>query len=256
MYDSPPWAEKRISLLSGCDKCSPECDNCWMFSMVGSHQNKKMLLRTQPERFKDFPKIAMHKKDFDKVGKRDPQNYFIAEMSDLFHDDVPVEFIQEWFKIMHDNPQHTFQLLKKRSGNMLKYTEKGLIEWPSNVWAGVTAGIESSLWRVDHLRKIPAALRFISIEPLLGPMPNINLEGIGWVVIGKENVPRGQTPRPTDSLWIEGIIDKCFDAKIPVWMKAETPYILEYPKGWNFTNSTIKKIALIKDSYHSMIHFH
>jgi protein gp37 len=135
-------------------------------------------------------------------------------MSDLFHARVPLEFIQRVFAVMADTPQHTYQVLTKRSARLPKLADK--LPWPPNVWLGVSVEDTNRLYRVDHLRAVPAAVRFLSCEPLLGPLAQLDLTGIGWVITGGES---GPAARPMDPEWVREIRDNCLGSGVAFFHK-------------------------------------
>jgi len=139
---------------------------------------------------------------------------FVNSMSDLFHEDVPVEFIQKVFEVMRQASRHTFQVLTKRSARLVRLNPE--IDWPENVWMGVSIETERYLFRADHLRETGATIRFISFEPLLGPMPELDLTGIDWVIAGGESGPGA---RPMEKSWAIGIKEQCVRAGVPFFFK-------------------------------------
>jgi protein gp37 len=143
-----------------------------------------------------------------------PRKIFVNSMSDLFHRDVPASFIFKVFQIMKERPQHLFQVLTKRSRNLLKLGSK--LHWPENIWMGVTVESREYLGRIDDLKATPAKIKFLSLEPLLGPIPHIDLKKIDWVILGGESGPRS---RPMDPLWVRDIRDQCLSAGVPFFFK-------------------------------------
>ena len=139
---------------------------------------------------------------------------FVNSMSDLFHESVPLAFIRRVFATMKRTPQHTYQILTKRAERLEELA--GKLAWPKNVWMGVSVETEDYTYRIDHLRKTGAAVRFLSLEPLLGPLDNLNLAGIHWVIAGGESGPHA---RPVDPDWIRSIRDQCFDAEVAFHFK-------------------------------------
>jgi len=139
---------------------------------------------------------------------------FVNSMSDLFHAKVPLDFVRQVFEVMRDTPQHTYQVLTKRSARLPKVA--GKLDWPDNLWLGVSVENEDHMDRVNHLRQVPAAVRFLSCEPLLGPLPSLDLAGIGWVITGGESGPRA---RPLDPQWVRDIRDICVQAQVPFFHK-------------------------------------
>jgi protein gp37 len=145
---------------------------------------------------------------------KQPRTVFVNSMSDLFHKDVPVEFIRQVFDVMGRAPQHRFQVLTKRSERLAKLS--GELPWPSNVWMGVTVESNEYVWRIDHLRQTGASIKFISFEPLLGAIAAASLEGIDWVIAGGESGPGA---RPMNYDWVVSIRDQCLAAGVPFFFK-------------------------------------
>lgn len=143
-----------------------------------------------------------------------PQLVFVNSMSDLFHEDVPLWFIQEIFTVMQRCPQHTFQVLTKRSRRLTQLTDQ--LPWPPNVWMGVSVETEAYEFRLDHLRACDAAVKFASIEPLLGSVANVDLAGLNWVIVGGES---GSGARPMDPLWVYQVLYRCQCLDIPFFFK-------------------------------------
>jgi protein gp37 len=143
-----------------------------------------------------------------------PRRIFVNSMSDLFHPDVPLWFINRVFKTMVECPQHSFQILTKRSGRLEKLSAK--LPWPANVWMGVSVEDSRVLWRADDLRKVPAAIRFLSCEPLIGSLVGIDLTGIHWVIVGGES---GFGARPMKIEWVREIFRACRSADVPFFFK-------------------------------------
>jgi protein gp37 len=139
---------------------------------------------------------------------------FVDSMSDLFHARVPLAFVRQVMDVMRETPQHTYQVLTKRSRRLARIGNQ--LDWPANVWMGVSVENADALGRVDELRRVPAAVRFLSCEPLLGPLDGIDLEGIGWVIAGGESGPRA---RPMDPQWVADLRDVCQQAEIPFFFK-------------------------------------
>jgi protein gp37 len=131
-------------------------------------------------------------------------------MSDLFHARVPLDFVQQVVQTMSDTPQHTYQVLTKRARRLRLLSER--IDWPANVWVGTSVESADQLHRVDDLRQVRSAVRFLSLEPLLGPLPDLDLSGIGWVIVGGESGPHA---RPIDADWVRDIRDQCVEQGVP-----------------------------------------
>jgi protein gp37 len=167
------------------------------------------------ERYSNGFEVTLHP-DLIDVPKnwKSSRRVFVNSMSDLFHEQVPVEFISRVFKTMNDCPQHSFQILTKRSGRLLELARS--LKWTSNIWMGVTVESSSYVWRIHDLKKTPAQIRFLSVEPLITAIPNLPLEGIHWVIVGGESGPGAREMRKG---WVEGILKQCRDAKVPFFFK-------------------------------------
>ena len=135
-------------------------------------------------------------------------------MSDLFHARVPVEFVRQVFAVIADTPQHTYQVLTKRSRRIRRLADS--LQWPRNLWLGVSVENDEVAYRVDDLRAVPAAVRFLSCEPLLGPLPGLDLDGVGWFIVGGESGP-GCRPMAAD--WARDLRDRCIDGRVPFFFK-------------------------------------
>jgi len=148
------------------------------------------------------------------LGWKKPRMVFVNSMSDLFHEDVPLEFIQEVFGVMRHASWHTFQVLTKRSRRLLEFNSE--IDWPPNVWMGVSVENKDYTFRIDHLRQTDAHIKFLSLEPLLGPLPDLDLHGIHWVIVGGESGPGART---LEKEWVVDIRDRCLAAHVPFFFK-------------------------------------
>jgi protein gp37 len=145
---------------------------------------------------------------------RSPRIVFVNSMSDLFHAKVPLAFVQQVFGVIADTPQHTYQVLTKRARRLHRVAHR--LEWPANLWMGVSVEDSSQLARVDELRRVPAAVRFLSCEPLLGPLTGLDLDGIGWVITGGESGPHA---RPINPAWVRDVRDACQRGGVPFFHK-------------------------------------
>jgi protein gp37 len=145
---------------------------------------------------------------------RKPQVIFVNSMSDLFHEEVPTDFIQQVFQVMREAHWHVFQVLTKRSERLAQLNAE--LDWPANVWMGVSVEDEDRLYRIAHLRETGAAVKFLSLEPLLGPLPGLDLRGIDWAIVGGESGPKS---RPMQEAWALEIRDKCQAAQVPFFFK-------------------------------------
>jgi protein gp37 len=168
----------------------------------------------QPNYRNDF-KVSLHKHALDlPLGWRKPQTVFVNSMSDLFHEEVPLDFIRRVFGVMQKAKWHLFQVLTKRSQRLVELAP--LLPWPPNVWMGVTVECAEYLHRVDNLREVPATVRFLSLEPLLGPLPGLDLRSIDWVIVGGESGPGSRIMHES---WALNIRDQCVQFGVPFFFK-------------------------------------
>lgn len=159
--------------------------------------------------------LAIHENSFNlPLSWKKPQMIFVNSMSDLFHKDVPDDVILTLIRIMREADWHTFQILTKRSDRLQQLSAR--IDWPGNVWMGVSVENQETVHRIQHLVKTQARIKFLSLEPLLGPLPNLLLEDIDWVIVGGESGPRS---RPIETQWVSEIRDQCLAAKAPFFFK-------------------------------------
>lgn len=195
------WTEMTWNPVTGCDKISAGCKFC--YAEVMSKRLKAMGLAKYANGFK----LTLHEEELNTPYTwTKPRIIFVNSMSDLFHKDIPVEFIQKVFKVMKENPQHVFQVLTKRADVVLYYDKEGWLEWAHNIWMGVSVENERVMNRIELLRQSKARTKFLSCEPLIGPLPNLNLKGIDWVIVGGES---GRKPRPMKKEWVLDIKKQC-----------------------------------------------
>jgi len=203
------WTSSTWNPVTGCSKISAGCKNCYAERMA-----HRLKLMGQPNYRNGF-RVTLHPRMLNLPLKwKKPQTIFVNSMSDLFHKDVPLEFIHKVFDVMKQADNHRFQVLTKRSGRLRQLA--GNLDWPGNVWMGVSVENADCLYRIDDLRNTPAQVKFLSIEPLLGPLVEINLEGIDWVIVGGESGPHA---RPMLKSWVTDILDQCNRAKVPFFFK-------------------------------------
>lgn len=212
------WTEVTWNPTTGCDRISDGCLNCYALTMA------KRLKAMGSERYQNDgdPRtsgpgfaLTLHPEALDQPYRwSGHRTVFVNSMSDLFHAKVPISFVRDVFQVIADTPQHTYQVLTKRSARLPKIADK--LDWPSNLWMGVSVETSDFLYRVDHLREVPAAVRFLSCEPLLGSLAGIDLSGMGWVITGGESGPRA---RPLDPEWVREIRDACLEAQVPFFHK-------------------------------------
>lgn len=203
------WTEMTWNPTTGCDKISAGCKYC--YAEVMSRRLQAMGI----DKYKDGFKLRIHEDALlIPYGWKSPKIVFVNSMSDMFHKDVPLSFIQKVFKTMNENPQHTFQVLTKRSDILLKYHKE--LNWTHNIWMGVSVEDNRVKNRIDDLRKTNARTKFLSCEPLIGSIPKMNLKKIDWVIVGGES---GRTPRPMNIDWVLDIQQQCEKAKVAFFFK-------------------------------------
>lgn len=208
-YSDIEWTESTWNPVTGCTKISAGCKNCYAERMA--HRLKAM---GQPNYANGF-QVTLHEHALNiPFSWKKPRTVFVNSMSDLFHKDVPLDFIRRVFEVMRKTPWHTYQVLTKRSGRL--HSLCGSLQWAPNIWVGVSVESGRHLVRMDHLREVPAAVRFISFEPLLEPLPDLHLEGIHWAIVGGESGPGA---RPLDYNWVVDIRDQCVAAEVPFFFK-------------------------------------
>lgn len=202
------WTETTWNPTTGCDRISPGCDNCYALTLakrLKAMGSAKYQTDGDPRTSGPGFGVAVHVSALALPFRwRDPRLVFVNSMSDLFHAKIPLEFIRRVFDVMAATPQHTYQLLTKRARRLRRLAPH--LDWPPNVWMGVSVESEKVLNRVDNLREVPAAVRFLSCEPLLGPLPGLNLDGIHWAITGGESGPKA---RPVEPAWVRQIRDAC-----------------------------------------------
>jgi protein gp37 len=203
------WTHATWNPVTGCDKVSPGCAHCYAetfaerFRGVPDHPYQQGFdLKLWPDRL--YVPLAWKR----------PRLIFVNSMSDLFHEDIPLSFVQSIFSTMRQADWHTFQILTKRADRLAEVAPE--LDWPQNVWMGVSIENRRFVHRADRLRAVPAAVRFISAEPLLGPLEGLNLDGIAWLIAGGESGPRH---RPVQGDWIRALRDLCQTQGIPFFFK-------------------------------------
>lgn len=203
------WTEATWNPVTGCDKVSPGCKNCYAERMARRLQAAGTL------HYKDgFEPTLHHDVLHVPLGWKKPRVIFVNSMSDLFHDAVPLDFIQRVFAVMHAVPHHQFQILTKRADRLRDLD--AVLPWRSNIWMGVSVESADYLSRIRLLRQTRAHIKFLSLEPLLGPLPQLNLRGIDWVIVGGESGPYARPMSPT---WVRAIKAQCLAAKVPFFFK-------------------------------------
>jgi protein gp37 len=203
------WTESTWNPVTGCTKISAGCRNCYAERMA-----LRLKAAGSPNYARGF-RVTLHEHALEiPLRWKRPRAIFVNSMSDLFHKDVPFDFISKIFDVMNRASQHRFQILTKRSERLLELSAR--LTWPENVWMGVTVENNECAFRIDHLRQTDAAIKFISLEPLLGPISRINIEGIDWVIVGGESGPKARPMKPE---WATNIRDQSLAAGIPFFFK-------------------------------------
>ena len=212
------WTETTWNPTTGCDRVSAGCDHCYALTLA-----KRLKAMGSPKYTHDGdPRtsgpgfgVATHPAALAEPFRwRQPRLVFVNSMSDLFHARVPLEFIQQVFRVMDATPQHTYQVLTKRPRRMRRLATE--LSWPDNLWVGTSVESTDVLGRVTDLQAVPAAVRFLSCEPLLGPLSDLDLSGIGWVIVGGESGPGA---RAMDPDWVRDIRESCQQAEVPFFFK-------------------------------------
>lgn len=203
------WTEMTWNPVTGCDKISAGCKYCYAEVMA------KRLQAMGVEKYKDAFKLTLHEEALlIPYTWKKQKVVFVNSMSDLFHKDVPLEFIQKVFKTMNENPQHTFQVLTKRAERLLQLDVK--LKWAHNIWIGVSVENNKVISRIDYLRQTSARTKFLSCEPLIGSLSNMNLQNIDWVIVGGES---GRKARPMKEDWVLDIMDQCKENNVAFFFK-------------------------------------
>jgi protein gp37 len=203
------WTDATWNPVTGCTKISPGCKHCYaerlanrLKAMGQANYRNGFEVTLQPQMLA----LPLHWKT--------PKRIFVNSMSDLFHEDVPDSYIQQVFEVMAKGHWHQYQVLTKRSERVLALNKK--LPWEQQIWMGVSVEYEKYARRIDDLRKTSAHVKFLSLEPLLGPLRKLNLRGIDWAIVGGESGPGA---RPIDPQWVTDIRDQCFQAGVPFFFK-------------------------------------
>jgi protein gp37 len=203
------WTDATWNPVTGCTKISPGCKNCY------AHRMARRLHAMGQVRYRNNFDVTLHPDLLQQPLRwSQARKIFVNSMSDLFHPDVPLEFIQAVFDVMGKAYWHTFQILTKRSERLAELAAD--ISWHKNVWMGVSVESQQYVYRIEHLRKAPAQVRFLSVEPLLGPIPRLPLQGVHWVIVGGES---GSGARSIDPQWVRKIRNRCVAQAVPFFFK-------------------------------------
>ena len=212
------WTEATWNPTTGCDRVSAGCDNCYALTLakrLKAMGNPKYQNDGDPRTSGPGFGVTVHPDGLlIPYSWKRPRVVFVNSMSDLFHARVPIGFIRQVFEVMAGTPQHTYQVLTKRTRRLTRIAAK--LDWPSNVWMGASVESADQYDRIRELVTVPAAVRFLSCEPLLAPLPDLPLDGINWVIAGGES---GVNARPVERAWIQDIRDQCVAAHTPFFFK-------------------------------------
>ena len=203
------WTEATWNPLTGCNKVSPGCKNCYAEKL--SYRLQKM----GQYNYRNGFALTLHHQALEIPLKwKKPKLIFVNSMSDLFHKEVPVLFVQQVFAVMNQCPQHQFQILTKRADRLETLSKR--VKWTNNIWMGVSVENNRYINRIDHLLNTKAKIKFLSLEPLLGPLKRLELKGIDWVIVGGESGPKARAIQPD---WVLEIRDQCIAQKVPFFFK-------------------------------------
>lgn len=203
------WTDKTWNPVTGCTKKSEGCVHCYAEVMARRLKGKGQL------KYRNAFSLTLHPEDLDEPKKwRKPHNIFICSMGDLFHEDVPFEFVDKVMKTIRETPWHRYQILTKRAERMEEYFLSHSV--PSNAWLGVTVEVQRTLSRIDNLRHLPASVRFLSCEPLLEDLGHMDLEGVDWIIVGGES---GTQARPMKEEWVLNIKRQAEEQDIAFFFK-------------------------------------
>jgi protein gp37 len=203
------WTNATWNPVTGCTQVSAGCDNCYAAALAAR------LKRMGNPRYRNEFRVTLHQDLLNlPLRWKQPRKIFVNSMSDLYHKEVPDAFISAVFETMRKASWHTFQILTKRPQRLVRLASS--LPWPSNVWQGVSIEDNRVAWRADYLRKVPAAVRFLSCEPLIGPVDEVDLDGIDWVIVGGES---GAKARPMKKEWAEDVLRRCHKERIQFFFK-------------------------------------
>lgn len=203
------WTQSTWNPVTGCTKVSPGCDHCYADRMA------QRLQAMGVHKYRNGFNVTLHPSELEAPLRwRKPQIIFVNSMSDLFHPSVPFSYVEQIFDVMRRADHHIFQILTKRSKQLVRAADK--IDWPPNVWMGVTVESQTYTFRISDLRKTKAAVKFLSLEPLLGPLVDLDLHNIDWAIVGGESGPGA---RPVKREWVESIRKQCKAADVHFFFK-------------------------------------
>jgi protein gp37 len=219
------WTDSTWNVVTGCTKVSPGCDHCYAERFAERWRG------VRGNYFESGFDLTLRPNMLERPARwKSPRRIFVNSMSDLFHADVPDEYLDRVFASMEDVDRHIYQVLTKRPERMRRYVRRryGSRAMPRHIWLGVSVESNAYAWRADMLREIDVPIRFLSVEPMLGPINRVSLRGMGWVIVGGES---GHGWRPMNSSWVTHVRDRCVKMRIPFffkqWHKNRTGRILD-----------------------------
>ena len=208
------WTDTTWNPVTGCNKVSPGCKNCYAERM------SKRLQAMGVRKYEDGFDVKLHPDTLEHPLKwKQPRRIFVNSMSDLFHEAIPDDFILQVFDVMNETPQHSYQVLTKRPERVADLDANNLLNWSPNIWMGTSVENDAYIKRIDSLRFTGAHIKFLSLEPLLGPLPNLKLKDIHWVIVGGESGPKARLNKEILEDWVRDIRDQCISADVPFFFK-------------------------------------
>ncbi|MBQ5918343.1 MAG: phage Gp37/Gp68 family protein [Lachnospiraceae bacterium] len=231
------WTERTWNPITGCTKLSEGCAHCYAEVM-----SRRLCAMGNPKYVNGFKSTIHHEALKEPFNWEKPSTIFVCSMSDLFHKDVPFEFIDKVFSVIKDTPQHNYQILTKRAERMAEYFETRKI--PHNVWIGVTVENEDTKSRIDDIRCLDATVKFLSCEPLLGDLGELNLEGVNWIIVGGES---GSQARPMKEEWVLNIKRQADANNIPFFFKQWGTWSKDGVKGNKKINGKLLEGVIVQN---------
>ena len=231
------WTERTWNPITGCTKLSEGCAHCYAEVM-----SRRLCAMGNPKYVNGFKSTIHHEALKEPFNWEKPSTIFVCSMSDLFHKDVPFEFIDKVFSVIKDTPQHNYQILTKRAERMAEYFETRKI--PHNVWIGVTVENEDTKSRIDDIRCLDAIVKFLSCEPLLGDLGELNLEGVNWIIVGGES---GSQARPMKEEWVLNIKRQADANNIPFFFKQWGTWSKDGVKGNKKINGKLLEGVIVQN---------
>ena len=231
------WTERTWNPVTGCTKQSEGCAHCYAEVM-----SRRLRAMGNPKYLNGFKSTIHHEALKEPFNWKKPSTIFVCSMSDLFYKDVPFEFIDKVFRVIEETPQHNYQILTKRAERMAEYFETRNI--PHNAWIGVTVENKETKYRIDHIRHLDATVKFLSCEPLLGDLGELNLDGINWIIVGGES---GSQARPMKEEWVLNIKRQADANNIPFFFKQWGTWSKDGVKGNKKINGKVLQGRIVQN---------